>query len=91
LDLNDHRTQKFIKAEKNVTLSSQKKEEKLKKTCKSFPMAVCKPEPRGLELVKMDERITCSVLQSLPDLIVVSYESSKKQVFQGALIKISNT
>jgi hypothetical protein len=37
------------------------------------------------------EKVVCSILQSLPDLLVVSYENRRKEVFQGALLKVSNT
>lgn len=36
-------------------------------------------------------KVVCSVLQELPDLIIVSYESPQKTTFQGALLKVSDS
>ena len=61
-------------------------------------MAVSRSQIRSRKLAEnavgssSDQRkIVCSVLQALPDLIIVSFESPQKQIFQGALLKISNS
>ncbi len=38
----------------------------------------------------MLEEIRCSVLKALPEIIIVSYETPEKRIFQGALLNVSN-